>query len=72
MMLDAARITGTSHLVVNKCDIIKDFGVFRLFHNGELMKFKTYDEFSSYITDQIALSESMVKHVYMSGDSEAV
>jgi adenylosuccinate synthase len=72
MMLDAARITGATHLVVNKCDIIKDFGVFKLFHNGELMKFKTYDEFSSYITDQIALSESLVKHVYMSGDSEVI
>tara|TARA_R110000824_G_scaffold88189_3_gene216894 strand:+ start:1273 stop:2271 length:999 start_codon:yes stop_codon:yes gene_type:complete len=72
MMLDAARITGTTHLVINKCDILREFRMFKLFHNGELMKFKTYDEFTSYITDQIPTCGSMVKHVYLSGDSEVI
>jgi adenylosuccinate synthase len=72
MMLDAARITGTTHLVVNKCDILREFGMFKLFHNGELMKFKTYDEFTSYITDQIPTCGSMIKHVFLSGDSEVI
>ena len=72
MMIEAVRQTGTTHLVVNKCDIISKLGIYKLKHNNELKTFDSYDKMTSFITDQIGRSNSFVKHVFLSNSPEKI
>jgi len=70
MMIDAARRTGTTHLVINKCDVIRELGVFKCYSGGELKEFSSYHKLTSYITDKVGQSDSLAKHVYLSNSPE--
>jgi adenylosuccinate synthase len=70
MMIDAARKTGTTHLVINKCDIIRELGIFKCYSGGELKEFSSYHKMTEFITDQIGQSNSLAKHIYLSNSPE--
>ena len=72
MMLDAAKNTGTTHLVINKCDIIRQLGIFRCYHGNDLVTFSTYDEMTEFITSQVSKSKTLIKHVYLSNSPEKI
>jgi len=48
----AIVINSVTDLIVNKCDIIQELGVFRLYHNTKLIEFSNIEEMQSYVTDQ--------------------
>jgi adenylosuccinate synthase len=70
LMLEAARRTGTTHLVVNKCDVLRKLGVFKLSYKNELKIFETYNDMTSFITTKVGESKSMVKHIHLSNSPE--
>lgn len=45
----AIDINGVNVLIINKCDIIKKLGKFKLYHNYKLVSFDTFEEMRRYI-----------------------
>ena len=72
MMLDAADRTGTTHLVINKCDVLRELGVYKLNHGDELKTFDSYHKMTSYITTEISKRKNLVKHVHLSSSPERI
>ena len=70
MMIDAARKTGTTHLVINKCDIIRKLGIFKCYSEGKLQEFSSYHKMTEFITDKVGKSDSLTKHIYLSNSPE--
>lgn len=42
---------GVNYLVISKCDVLKEVGVFCLYEGGELLSFVSLDQMMSHITD---------------------
>lgn len=42
-------VNGVTQLIINKCDIIKQLGIFKLIHNNQLIEFSTWPEMKGYI-----------------------
>ena len=72
LMLEAAKKTGTTHLVINKCDIIKKLKIFKCFTSGELKQFDSYNNLTEHITDSISKADCLVKHIYFSNSPETL
>ena len=72
MMIEAARLTGTTHLVINKCDIIRKLGIFKCYSQGELKEFSSYHKLTEFITDAVVKSNSLVKHIHLSSSPEKI
>jgi adenylosuccinate synthase len=68
--IQALRQTGTTHLVINKCDIIRELGIFKCYSEGELMEFSSYHKMTEFITDKVGQSNSLAKHIYLSNSPE--
>jgi len=49
-IVKACTLTGTSKLIVNKLDVLRDLGIWKAFDNkGNLVDFKTENNFTSYV-----------------------
>ena len=62
-LIRAIEINGVNILIINKCDIIKQMGIYKLFHFNKLITFETFEEMKSYISGKfldisITFSES--------------
>ena len=69
---DAARISGATDIIFNKSDILREFGKYKLFHDEELREFERWDDFTSYISDQICENRGLINNVHFSGHSERI
>ena len=72
MMLSAAAISGTTDVIFNKADVLRKLGKFKLYYQDELKEFEKWDEFTSYITDQIGDNRGLINNVRFSGHSEKI
>lgn len=72
MLSNAVRVSGATELVLNKMDIIKALGTFKLQHEGEVKEFKKWDAFRGYISDTLADCGGMVKNIHFSGHTERI
>lgn len=52
-VIKAANINGVSDLIINKADILKEVGVFKYVHEGNLIEVSTLDEFITQVNDII-------------------
>lgn len=52
-LLKAIKINGVDKLIINKCDIIKNVGVYKLYHLDKLIAFNTFLEMENYIKEII-------------------
>ena len=66
MLINAIRATGTTHLVVSKCDVIKKLGQFKLSHGGRLIKFSSLEEMINFIDTSVRNSSSQIEVVKFS------
>lgn len=53
-LIRACNINGITHLVINKCDIIDQLGIYKLYHHNKLLTFDSRNEIISYIQAQLA------------------
>ena len=72
MMINAAWIAGATEIVFNKSDILQKFGKYKLYHKDELKEFKRWDDFTSYISEQIGENRGLINNVHFSGHSERI
>lgn len=52
----AAHINGVDSLIINKCDILEQLGVFKLYHDDELKEFDCLTDLQVYICDHLKLN----------------
>ena len=71
-LLDAVRISGTTKLIINKCDILQELNIFKIRLDNELgpnfIKFNDFDSMKEYICREL----EMYCDVVFSGDKEKV
>jgi adenylosuccinate synthase len=66
MLINAIRVTGTTHLVVSKCDVIKKLGQFKLSYGGRLISFSSLEEMINFIDINVRNSSSLIEVIKFS------
>jgi len=54
LLIKAISISGTNKLIINKCDIIKEFGKYNVIYMGLLASFSSFEGMKSYILNKIS------------------
>lgn len=52
-LIKAIYINGVNILIMNKCDIIEELGIFKLYHKNELIEFENLNKMKEFIIDKI-------------------
>jgi len=68
----AISITGTTNVVISKCDVIESLGVFKLFYNGELLSFSCLEDMTGFAEEKIKINNNYVKSVNFSYSPEVI
>lgn len=71
-LIDAIKISGTTKLIINKCDILEKIHTYKLFQNNNLYKFNTLQSMESFINNQLnhALTDSI--EIIFSGNNKFI
>ena len=72
MLIRAVNITGTTNLVISKCDIINELGHFKLSYGGRLVRFLSLDEMISFVETTIRNNSPLVEYVKFSYSPEVI
>jgi adenylosuccinate synthase len=62
-LIESINLTGTTHVVISKIDVLKEVGIFQLYHNKDLIKFESFDDWSDYVcteTDKCSLVQEVI------------
>ena len=65
-LIDAINLTGSTDVIINKCDIIQDVGIFKLFYNDELLSFSSLEFMTDFLEKKIRLKCNYVSTVTFS------
>lgn len=71
-LIEAVKIGGATHVVINKCDILEEVGVFRLRYDNTLIQFENLQEMQNFIKDTLRRKCADVKHTYFSSNPETI
>lgn len=53
LLIKSVIVTGTTRLIISKCDVIEEVGLFKLFHNKELISFSSMYNMKKYVYDEV-------------------
>lgn len=68
----AVALTGTTHLVVSKCDVVQEVGKYKLYHNEALVLFDSIRSMQQYIEEEVRNSSSLVDDIIFSSSPEVI
>jgi len=71
-LIRAINISGTTNLIISKCDVIDQVGVFRLIFLNQLFDFKDLNEMKAFITQIIREKCSFIEQVDFSFSPETI
>ncbi len=71
-LIDSANITGTTNIVISKCDIMEKLGEYRLFHMGSQIRFSNLKEMANYIEKTMEEQCPLVDIVIFSNSPEEI
>lgn len=71
-LIKAINVSGTTHAIFNKCDVIQELNVFKLFHNDSLQEFESWADMSIYIKQLITSACPFVQEVIWSYSPETI
>lgn len=71
-LISAVNVTGTTHLVISKCDVLKDVGVYRLFEHGKVREFKSLNQMNAYVRTTVMDSCPRVLDIKFSFDPTVI
>lgn len=63
LLIKAIKITGTTDVIINKCDIIEELGIFRLIYVSNLAEFGSLEEMTSFISQRIKDNCPLIKTI---------
>ena len=61
MIKKAIDINGVNHLIINKLDVFKEIGVFKLYYRDKLRNFANCDDFCSFISCELQTQNNKIK-----------
>ncbi len=65
-LVKAVNLTGTTNLVISKCDILKEFGKFKLIHEGLIRSFSSLNIMCDFITEVINANCILIEDIVYS------
>jgi adenylosuccinate synthase len=71
-MIFALNTGGGNYLIISKCDVLEESEIFKLFYNGELIRFENINQMKDFITKRIAVECPDVEKIYYSSSPEIV
>jgi adenylosuccinate synthase len=65
MLIDSINLSGTTNLVISKCDILLNLGegYFNLFYNDNMVSFASLKNMCEFITNEVTLNCSLVTEI---------
>lgn len=71
-LIDSCNLTGTTTLIINKCDILEQLNTFKLFYDDRLMIFESLENMKRFIKSCIELECNEVRKIIFSASPELV
>ena len=72
MLISAINLSGTTNLVVSKCDVINELGKFKLFYDDELLVFGGIEDMCNFITSRVTESCDMISEIRYSSSPQEI
>ena len=72
LLCRSIELTGATDIVISKCDVLKEFGKFKLYYKGDLLTFNTIGEIKSHIFASITQCSTLVQTVTFSSSPEGI
>jgi len=71
-LVRASNTSGVTHLVISKCDVLEQIGVYNLFYKNELLSIPTITEMKNVISEVIKKECLMVSEIIYSHSAESI
>ena len=71
-LIKAINISGTTHLVISKVDIIEQLGVYKYYYNNQLINVDNSDIMQEEISLNILTNTLFCKHIYFSNNPYSI
>lgn len=71
-LIFALKIGGGNNLIISKCDVLKEAGIYKLFHNNDLLSFDSINLMQEYISERVSDECPEVERIYYSSSPEVV
>jgi adenylosuccinate synthase len=69
----SVQVSGCTELVINKCDVLKTLGLFKVYSSGCLREFKSFSEMQAFITSELITANFEYLHdIKWSGNAETI
>lgn len=68
----AVRMNGVTDLVLNKMDVLRSVGQWKVYGDDRLLEFKNEEEVKSWITSYMHMSSAQLTNIYFSGDKDRI
>ncbi len=72
LLIRSINITGTTHLVISKCDVLQELGVYKIFVEDEELEFESFDILKQVVSERIKQSCQMLEETYFSYSPEKI
>ena len=64
LLIKAITISGTTHLIISKIDVLESLGKFKLFYEDKLKTFNTMNEMKQFIDNTLSTCNYLKKVIY--------
>lgn len=71
-LVESMNLSGTTHLVVSKCDVMEEAGVFKLYWDNCLKSFETLQEMQMFIARIIKDNCPLIEEIHFSSSPETI
>lgn len=73
LLINAINKSGSNKIIVNKCDILKEVGLFKLFFNSELKEFVSFSDMKQFIQFKLEENcEDTIEEIIFSANPETI
>lgn len=71
-LIESINITGTTNLIINKCDILKELNVFKLYYKSILINFENIDDMLLFCKSTIESNCKLIEKISFSYSPEKI
>lgn len=71
-LIKAINISGTTHLVISKIDIIEQLGIYKYYYENRLISVDSFDKLQEEICQTILTNSLFCKHIYFSNNPYSI
>jgi adenylosuccinate synthase len=72
MLIESINISGTTHIVISKCDVIDELSIYRLFYDDGLVRFFNLHSMKEFIQEKVEAKCPMARKIIFSSSPESI